>query len=85
MRKITIVMVLSVASVLSVGTQAALALTCPILYQRCEQAIKQSKADATVKQQVQKMCEEGNGLHKSGKHKESVEKLNEALGLLEKK
>jgi hypothetical protein len=41
--------------------------------------------DATVKQQVQKMCEEGNGLHKSGKHKESVEKLNEALGLLEKK
>jgi len=31
------------------------------------------------------MCEEGIGLHKSGKHKESVEKLNEALGLIEKK
>jgi hypothetical protein len=78
-------MALSVALVLSVATPAAWAYTCPILYERCQQAIKQSKADAAMKRQVSKMCEEGIGLHKSGKHKESVEKLNEALGLIEKK
>lgn len=85
MRKAAIVMALSVASVLSVGAPAAWANTCPILYERCQEAIKQSKADTAVKQQVKKMCEDGIGLHKSGKHKESVEKLNEALGLIEKK
>ncbi len=85
MRKAAIVMALGVASVLSVGTPAAWANTCPILYERCQQAIKQSKADAAVKQQVKQMCEEGMKLHNSGKHKESVEKLNEALGLIEKR
>jgi hypothetical protein len=85
MRKAAIVIALSVISVLSVGIPAAWAYTCPILYERCQQAIKQSKADAAVKQQVKQMCEDGIGLHKSGKHKESVEKLNEALELIEKK
>lgn len=85
MRKTVVVMALSMASVFSVGIPAAWAFTCPILYEQCQQAIKQSKADAAVKQQVKQMCEDGIGLHKSGKHKESVEKLNEALGLLGKK
>ena len=84
MRRAVVVMA-AVASVLGFGAPAAWAYTCPILYERCQQAIKQSKADAAVKQQVSKMCEEGIGLHKSGKHKESVDKLNEALGLIEKK
>jgi hypothetical protein len=85
MRKTAIVMALSVASVLSVGTTAAWANSCPILYGRCQEMIKQSKADAAVKQQITQMCEEGMKLHNSGKHKESVETLNKALGLLEKK
>lgn len=85
MRRVAIVMALAVALVLGFGPLTAWANTCPILYERCQQVIKQSKADAGVKQQVKKMCEDGIGLHRSGKHKESVEKLNEALGLLEKK
>jgi hypothetical protein len=78
-------MALTVAVAVGFEAPAALANTCPLLYERCQEAIKQSKADAAMKRQVSKMCEEGIGLHKSGKHKESVEKLNEALGLIEKK
>lgn len=85
MRKYAIVIALTVGAVLSGGIPAGWAFTCPALYEQCRQAIKQSKADDTVKQQVRQMCEEGNSLHKSGKHKESVDKLSEALKLLEQK
>jgi hypothetical protein len=85
MRKAAVVMALSVALVVSAGTPTVWAFTCPILYEQCQNAIKQSKTDAAVKRQVKQMCEEGIKLHDNGKHKESVEKLNEALGLLGKK
>jgi hypothetical protein len=85
MRKAAIVIALGVVSILSVGIPAAWAYTCPILYERCQQAITRSTADAAMKQQVKQMCEEGIKLHNNGKHKESVQKLDEALGLIEKK
>ncbi|MCZ7626506.1 MAG: hypothetical protein C3F12_01645 [Candidatus Methylomirabilota bacterium] len=85
MRKAAIVMAFTVASALSLGTPTAWAFTCPVLYEQCRQAIKQSKADDTVKQQVSQMCEEGIKLHNDGKHKESVDKLNEALRRLGKR
>jgi len=49
MRRAAVVMALTVAIAVSFKAPAALANTCPLLYERCQEAIKQSKADAAMK------------------------------------
>jgi hypothetical protein len=85
MRKFAVMTMVAVGLTWGLGTPAAWAKKCPKLYRQCQEALKDSKADAATKEKVKKMCEEGIGLHNDGKHPESEHKLHEALALLEKK
>ena len=65
---------------LSAGT--AVAFQCPTLIkQGREAAAKMEAKDEKVKKAVS-MLDKAEGLHKEGKHADSVKEANEALGLL---
>ncbi len=56
------------------------AFECPDLYAECQELLRSKKT-----QEAEKLCEEGIKLHDAGEHDASVEKLEAALELLEKK
>ncbi len=85
MRRLAVVIALTIAVTWSLGTPAAWAKQCPKLYKECQEALKTSKADAATKDKAKKACEDGMALHNDGKHAESAEKLKAALAQLEKK
>ncbi|WP_028241326.1 hypothetical protein [Stutzerimonas azotifigens] len=70
---------------------AATLLSTPLWAMHCpqemakidEQLQANPPADPALLERVKSLRAEGEELHKSGDHAESLEKLNEALGLLE--
>ena len=71
------------AAVLALLATPALASQCPKDIKAIDAALKAGKG-ADMKDKVKQMRDEGEALHKAGKHKESVARLAEALKLLGK-
>lgn len=71
-----------VSAVLAMSAVPALAFQCPsLIKQGREAAAKMNANDAKVKEATAKLAK-AEGLHKDGKHADSVKEANEALGLL---
>ncbi|WP_120997973.1 hypothetical protein JQR85_15150 [Stutzerimonas urumqiensis] len=74
-------MLFTVAALLSTPLWA---MHCPQEMAKIDQQLQADPpADPALLERVQSLRAEGEELHEAGKHAESLEKLNEALGLLE--
>ena len=76
-----------VTTVLGTVLLAALALPaqaahCPADVKAIDHALPKSNLSAQQKAQVQMLRDEGEALHNAGKHKESVDKLAEAMRII---
>ncbi len=72
----------AVVAALSLSAGTALAFQCPTLIkQGREAAAKMDAKDAKVKDALAKL-DKAEGLHKEGKHADSVKEANDALGML---
>ena len=58
------------------------AFHCPADVKAIDNALPKAKLSADQKAQVQKLRDEGEALHKSGTHKDSVGKLAEAMRII---
>ena len=61
---------------------AAFAKTCPKLVHQIDAALPKSSLSADQKAKVKEMRDEGDKLHKQGKHAQSEKVLREALAML---
>lgn len=75
--------VLGTASVLALLSTPAAAFHCPKDIKAIDAALQSTKLNDADKSKVMKLRNEGEALHKAGKHKESVGKLAEALRMLQ--
>ena len=75
--------VLTAAAVLALMATPAFASQCPKDMKSIDAALAAGKG-GNMTDKVKALRAEGEALHKAGKHKESVEKLAEALKLLSK-
>jgi hypothetical protein len=73
--------ILATAAVLTLVATPAFAAQCPKDIKSIDAALSAGKG-GDMKDKVKAMRDEGEALHKAGKHKESVEKLAAALKLL---
>jgi hypothetical protein len=74
---------LIVAMVLALGSATVLAGHCPMDMQKIDKALTANpKLSAEQLAEVKKLRAEGEALHKSGKHQESVDTLGKALAIL---
>ena len=74
--------VTAVVASLALGAGTAVAFQCPTLIkQGRDAAAKMDAKDPKVKNALAKL-EKAEGLHKEGKHADSVKEANEALGML---
>ncbi len=72
----------AIVTALAVGAGTAQAFQCPTLIkQGRDAAAKMDAKDAKVKKAVA-ILDKAEGLHKEGKHTDSIKEANEALGLL---
>lgn len=72
------------AAVFATGLMAtpAQASHCPKDVKRIDEAMKMAKLDTMKMDKVKALRDEGDSLHKSGKHGESIKKLHEAMEIL---
>lgn len=71
----------SVAILLLLSTPV-LAFHCPKDIKAINTALARSTLSATTQSKVKKLRDEGEALHKAGKHKEATDKLSEAMRML---
>lgn len=74
---------LVVASTLALASSVALAFHCPADMKKIDDAMaKNPKLTAEQMTEVKKLRADGEALHKSGKHQESVDTLAKAMKIL---
>jgi hypothetical protein len=74
---------LLVASTLALASSVALAFHCPADMKKIDDAMaKNPKLTAAQMTEVKKLRADGEALHKSGKHQESVDTLAKAMKIL---
>ena len=74
---------LVVASTLALASSVALAFHCPADMKKIDDAMaKDPKLTAAQMTEVKKLRADGEALHKSGKHQESVDTLAKAMKIL---
>lgn len=61
----------------------ALASHCPSLIKQIDEQLATHEIDSTARQQIMTLRDQGEALHKQGKHEESVKVLDEALEKLD--
>lgn len=61
----------------------AWAHTCPAYVEMIDESLAQMEVDADVEAEVIELRDQGEALHEDGDHEAAVEKLDQALGLLE--
>jgi hypothetical protein len=70
------------AAALAFASTAALASSCPREMKAIDAALPNAKISAAQMGEVKKLRAEGETLHKSGKHSESIEALSKAKKIL---
>ena len=71
------------ATALAVASTTAFAAHCPMDMRKIDTALSSNpKLSADQLAQVKQLREEGEALHKAGKHQESVEALGKAMAIL---
>lgn len=65
-----------------VVSSAAFAFHCPKDMKKIDEALKTTKLSGAQLDEVKKLRAEGEDLHKAGKHKESLQKLEKAEKML---
>lgn len=73
---------LAIATALALSSQFAQAHNCPNEMKAIDAALPAAKLDAAKMAEVKKLREEGEALHKGGKHTESMAALGKAKGML---
>jgi hypothetical protein len=73
---------LAVTVVLAAFASLAWAGNCPNEVKAIDAALPKAKLDAKQQAEVKKLRDEGDSLHKAGKHGESMAALNKAKGIL---
>lgn len=76
------VSVLATVLLLAAFALPAHAAHCPADVKAIDHALSKSSLSAQQKSQVQSLRDEGEALHKAGKHKEAVDKLAEAMRII---
>lgn len=74
--------VTAVVAALLVGAGTAQAFQCPTLIKQGRDAAAKMDAKNQKVKKAMTMLDKAEGLHKDGKHADSVKEANEALGLL---
>ena len=72
----------AVTVVLAAFASLAWANNCPNEVKAIDAALPKAKLDAKQQAEVKKLCDDGESLHKAGKHSESMAALNKAKGIL---
>jgi hypothetical protein len=73
----------TIALALAVSSGTALAFECPLDMKKIDAALaKNPSLDSSQMAKVKELRASGEQLHKSGKHKQSVDALTEAMGIL---
>jgi hypothetical protein len=73
---------LAVTVILAAFASLAWASNCPNEVKAIDAALPKAKLDAKQQAEVKKLRDEGESLHKAGKHSESMASLNKAKGIL---
>ena len=73
---------LALAAALALASTAALANNCPADMRAIDAALPKAKLNAARTAEVKKLRADGEQLHKSGKHAESMAALGKAKGIL---
>ena len=73
---------IALATVFALFSAAALANNCPNEVKAIDAALSKSKLDAKQQAEVKKLRDEGDKLHKAGKHSESMATLGKAKKML---
>ena len=73
---------LAVTVILAAFASLAWANNCPNEVKAIDAALPKAKLDAKQQAEVKKLRDEGESLHKAGKHSESMATLNKAKGIL---
>ena len=73
---------IALAALCALFSAAALAHNCPNEVKAIDAALPKSKLDAKQKAEVTKLRDEGDKLHKAGKHNESMATLGKAKKIL---
>ena len=73
---------LLIAALLAAGTTLAVAHNCPNEMKAIDAALPKAKLDAKQTAEVKKLRDDGEQLHKAGKHNESMAALGKAKGIL---
>ncbi len=71
-----------IASALFVGFSSVYAAHCPLDVKAIDNALPKASLTAQQRADVQSLRDEGEALHKAGKHGESVNKLSEAMRII---
>lgn len=70
------------AATLALASSLAFAHNCPNEWKAIDAAMPSTKVDAAKKAEAQKLRDEGEKLHKEGKHTESMAALGKAKAIL---
>ena len=73
---------LAVTVILAAFASLAWASNCPNEVKAIDAALPKAKLDAKQQAEVKKLRDEGESLHKAGKHSESMATLGKAKGIL---
>ena len=73
---------LAVTVILAAFASLAWASNCPNEVKAIDAALPKAKLDAKQQAEVKKLRDEGESLHKAGKHNESMATLGKAKGIL---
>lgn len=73
---------LAVTVILAAFASLAWANNCPNEVKAIDAALPKANLDAKQQAEVKKLRDEGESLHKAGKHSESMASLNKAKGIL---
>ena len=73
---------LAVTVILAAFASLAWASNCPNEVKAIDAALPKAKLDAKQQAEVKKLRDDGDSLHKAGKHSESMAALNKAKGIL---
>ena len=73
---------LAVTVILAAFASLAWANNCPNEVKAIDAALPKAKLNAKQQAEVKKLRDEGESLHKAGKHSESMATLNKAKGIL---
>lgn len=71
-----------VAATLALASGSAVAFHCPADMKAIDEALPKAKLSDTQSAEVKKLRAEGETLHKTGKHQESVDTLGKARKIL---